>query len=119
MPAAQYNSRYALFSRDGMVFVTERMAKSCCMKHAIIYCGICITLFITCCDKKKDKSNNATAATLKDTVLTSQLNHPWEILWGPDNFIWMTERNGKISRVNPATGAVIPLLTLTEVTAQG
>lgn len=102
-----------------MVFVTEGLAKSYFMKQMIIYSSLCITLFITCCDKKKDKNNNATAALLKDTVLTSKLNHPWEILWGPDNFIWMTERNGKISRVNPATGAVTPLLTLTEVTAQG
>jgi glucose/arabinose dehydrogenase len=102
-----------------MVFVTEGLAKSYFMKQMIVYSSICITLFITCCDKKKDKSNNATAAILKDTVLTRQLNHPWEILWGPDNFIWMTERNGRISRVNPATGAVTSLLTLTGVTAQG
>lgn len=102
-----------------MVFVTEGLAKSYFMKQMIVYSGLCITLFITCCDKKKDKNNNATAALLKDTVLTNKLNHPWEILWGPDNFIWMTERNGKISRVNPATGAVTSLLTLTEVTAQG
>jgi len=102
-----------------MVFVTEGLAKSYFMKQMIFYSSLCITLFITCCDKKKDKNNNATAALLKDTVLTRQLNHPWEILWGPDNFIWMTERNGKISRVNPATGAVTPLITLTEVTAQG
>jgi glucose/arabinose dehydrogenase len=102
-----------------MVFVTEGMAKSYFMKQMIMYSGLCITLFITCCDKKKDKNNNTTAATLKDTILASQLNHPWEILWGPDNYIWMTERTGKISRVNPATGAVTPLLTITEVTAQG
>jgi glucose/arabinose dehydrogenase len=102
-----------------MVFVTEGLAKSYFMKQMIIYSGLCITLFITCCDKKKDKNNNSTAAILQDTILTSKLNHPWEILWGPDNFIWMTERNGKISRVNPATGAVTPLLTITDVTAQG
>lgn len=42
------------------------------------------------------------------------LNFPWEILWGPDNFIWMTERGGKISRVNPATGTVSLLLSVTE-----
>ncbi len=89
------------------------------MKQMIIYSSLCIILFITCCDKKNDKNNDATAAILKDTVLTSKLNRPWEILWGPDNFIWMTERTGKISRVNPATGAVTPLLTVTDVSAQG
>lgn len=52
-------------------------------------------------------------------VLTQRLNHPWEILWGPDNYIWMTERNGRISRVNPETGAVLPLLTIPDVKASG
>jgi glucose/arabinose dehydrogenase len=89
------------------------------MKHLIIYSGLCVVLLAICCDKKKDNENNDTAAVLKDTILTSKLSRPWEILWGPDNFIWMTERSGKISRVNPANGAVTPLLTITEVSAQG
>ena len=29
----------------------------------------------------------------------------WELAWGPDNAIWITERPGTISRVNPTTGA--------------
>src|SRR3954471_23770738 len=84
------------FSRHGMVFVTGRIVKSYFMKQMIIFSGLCISLFITCCDKK-DKGNDTVAAAIKDTILTSKLNHPWEILWGPDNFIWMTERSGKIS----------------------
>jgi glucose/arabinose dehydrogenase len=57
--------------------------------------------------------------TIKDSVIVQGLNFPWEILWGPDNFIWMTERGGKISRVNPATGTVSLLHTITEVVATG
>ncbi|MGH7711590.1 MAG: PQQ-dependent sugar dehydrogenase [Gemmatimonadaceae bacterium] len=29
----------------------------------------------------------------------------WELAWGADNHIWVTERPGTISRVNPTTGA--------------
>ena len=54
---------------------------------------------------------------IKETVLTENLNFPWKILWGPDNFIWMTERGGRISRVNPSNGAVTPLITIPEVVA--
>ena len=25
------------------------------------------------------------------------LDTPWEILWGPDNYIWLTERRGNVS----------------------
>lgn len=72
--------------------------------------------------KKTDKTSSSTSSTEADldvTVLASGFNHPWEILWGPDNFIWMTEREGKISRVNPSNGAVIPILDIAEVAAQG
>jgi aldose sugar dehydrogenase len=56
---------------------------------------------------------------VKDSVLVSGLSYPWEILWGPDNYIWMTERGGKISRVNPSTGVVTRLLDVPGVVARG
>jgi len=59
------------------------------------------------------------AAELKDSVITSNLNFPWEITWGPDDHIWMTERGGRISRLNPATGTISPLLTIGEVVSNG
>lgn len=51
--------------------------------------------------------------------VANSLSLPWEILWGPDNFIWMTEKTGKISRVNPQTGQVISVLTINEVLNYG
>lgn len=59
------------------------------------------------------------SVALKDSVLVNGLNYPWEILWGPDNFIWMTERDGRISRVNPTTGSVKPVYTINEVESNG
>jgi len=60
-----------------------------------------------------------TPAEITSKVLADNLNFPWEILWGPDNMIWMTERTGKISRVDPSTGAVTPLATIDEVVSNG
>ncbi|MBC8084350.1 MAG: PQQ-dependent sugar dehydrogenase [Hymenobacter sp.] len=57
--------------------------------------------------------------TISASALTGNLDTPWELLWGPDNFIWMTERMGRISRLNPTTGQVLPLLTLPDVTETG
>lgn len=70
---------------------------------------------------KKDNKNTEPpgAVEIKDSVIAQNLNHPWEILWGPDNHIWMTERGGKISRLNPSTGAITPVLTLDEVESTG
>ncbi len=47
---------------------------------------------------------------LLGNILLDSLTYPWEILWGPDNYIWMTERTGKISRVNPNTGEIVVAL---------
>jgi len=38
-----------------------------------------------------------------ETVVTG-LDTPWDIAWGPDGQIWVTERGGRVSRVNPASG---------------
>ncbi len=59
------------------------------------------------------------STTVTASALATGLHVPWELLWGPDNFLWMTERNGRISRVNPTTGQVLPLLTISEVTESG
>ncbi len=38
-----------------------------------------------------------------NTVITG-LDIPWEVLYGPDGWLWVTERYGRVSRVNPETG---------------
>ena len=40
---------------------------------------------------------------------------PWEIVLGPDDHLWVTERTGRrVIRVNPGSGAVTPALTVNE-----
>ncbi len=39
-------------------------------------------------------------------TLASGLDTPWDMSWGPDAGIWVTERNGTISRINPVNGQV-------------
>ena len=49
-------------------------------------------------------------------VVTTGLEGPWEITWGPDQQLWVTERRGRrVIRVNPADGTKTTLLTLHEV----
>lgn len=60
---------------------------------------------------------HAQTITLDSTVLTyrtviDSVDIPWEIIWGPDDYIWMTERYGRVSRVNPQTGQQYEILNL-------
>ncbi|GAA4014320.1 hypothetical protein GCM10022408_29400 [Hymenobacter fastidiosus] len=57
--------------------------------------------------------------TVTVTPLVDNLQIPWELVWGPDNYLWMTERNGRISRVDPVSGQVLPLLTVPDVAPTG
>lgn len=72
-----------------------------------------------CSQKQETPPPNQEPVTLQERVLVQNLSQPWEILWGPDNFIWMTERGGRISRVNPANGAVTPVYTIPDVQSNG
>ena len=46
-------------------------------------------------------------------VLANRFSFPWEIVYGPDNNIWTTERTGgKVTLVNPTNGNKTTILTL-------
>ncbi len=49
---------------------------------------------------------------LTEREVIGGLDVPWEIKWGPDNHIWVTERSGIVSRVNVETGEQYILLNL-------
>lgn len=36
--------------------------------------------------------------------LGATLRTPWELTYGPDNFLWVTDSGGKVSRIDPAVG---------------
>jgi glucose/arabinose dehydrogenase len=82
-----------------------------------------LLLFSTC--KKNSSPNNNTPDTpgddseLTDKVLTDKLTFPWEVLWGPDNKLWITERGGKISSIDPANGNITLIKTISEVVSRG
>jgi len=56
------------------------------------------------------------ALTTRDVI--QNLDTPWEVLWGPDDMIWFTERGGRVSRLNPETGSRQIILTIPDVFEQ-
>ena len=71
---------------------------------------------------------SAAAATQDPTVVTNSPEHfstkvlisglegPWEVAWGPDQQLWVTERTGRrVVRINPADGSRSVAVTIPEV----
>ncbi|MBL7924268.1 MAG: PQQ-dependent sugar dehydrogenase [Bacteroidia bacterium] len=44
------------------------------------------------------------AQNFSRTELPTPLTTPWEILYGPDNYLWLTESGGTVVRVDPLNG---------------
>ncbi len=84
------------------------------MAKTILLVLICAAAFY--CNPGKTQINTS-GTDGKDSVRTLQLNlnYPWEILWGQDSHIWMTERDGKISKIDPETGKTIFSASIAEV----
>ena len=68
------------------------------MKHHLIIYLVCITSLNTFAQITVGNT------TLQEREVIGNLDIPWEIKWGYDGFIWMTERPGIVSRVNVETG---------------
>ncbi|WP_295118908.1 sorbosone dehydrogenase family protein [uncultured Chitinophaga sp.] len=83
---------------------------------------LCSAIFLAACGKNNNGNNDNPddPSWPADSVRTviSNLSQPWEILWGPDDYIWTTERSGRISRIEPKSGTLKPLLTISDVDQQ-
>lgn len=57
------------------------------------------------------------AEVFQQTTLSpaNVLNGPWEITYGPDGYLWITEAKGyKVYRMNPATGSKTTVLNISQ-----
>lgn len=84
---------------------------------------MCLLVLLSCSTCKKNNKETDIPVLpdieLKSRVVVAGLVNPWEIVYGPDNFIWFTEKSGKISRLNPNSGQITSLITIAEVRTNG
>lgn len=55
------------------------------------------------------------SAQMTARVVRDSLFIPWELIYGPDDHIWFTQKNGYICRMEPASGAIDTLYHETNV----
>jgi len=83
---------------------------------------LALFIAVSSCSKQKPSTEEEKPlpdVDLKTKVVSAGLSHVWEMVYGPDQQLWITERGGKISRVNPQTGAVTLLLNISDVVSNG
>ncbi|MCF0070153.1 PQQ-dependent sugar dehydrogenase [Dyadobacter sp. CY261] len=89
--------------------------------RSIPFLIVAVALFFTAPTGKDSHGRNGTGVlnplpiSVHVHEVASGLNVPWEIVWGPDNWIWFTEQSGTISRLNPNTGEKQLLVKINEV----
>ena len=83
----------------------------------VLFVVFCISYSMTADAKQKDLP---VAPPFRAYVLTDGLDNPWNITYGPDNMLWVTERTGKkIVRVEPKTGNKKIAATIDDALAGG
>jgi glucose/arabinose dehydrogenase/mono/diheme cytochrome c family protein len=68
-------------------------------------------------DEPAGKPQTDTVAVV-ESVVAAGLDVPWEITWGPDDWIWLTEQKGLVRRVNPQTGETQTVIAIADVHMQ-
>ncbi len=65
--------------------------------------------------QEKPRSGPRLSEPFTSRVLATGLADPWEINWGPDGFLWVTEKIGKkVTRVNPSDGSKTTVATIAD-----
>ncbi len=82
-----------------------------------LLCALLLLVLGTACADTTTPPPQSSDMATRDVI--TGLDTPWEILWGPDNRIWMTERNGTVSAVDPVSGSKTVLLEIAEVAQEG
>lgn len=78
-----------------------------------------VTELATAPDRPRDPEDPL-AGSFDMRVVVDQLQAPWDLAYGPDGALWLTERAGKrILRVDPETGEYAPVVTITDAYQSG
>lgn len=57
----------------------------------------------------------AAPETFSFRMVADGLDNPWEITWGPDGYLWTTEKSaGRVTRIRPSDGATFTAATITD-----
>ncbi len=80
------------------------------MKHALL---LCILLVARICSFGQGESFAAKRVINQSAALPADrffLQHPYELIYGPDDSLWITEKPGRVLKVDPVSGKATIIL---------
>ncbi len=77
-------------------------------------CGVAAAITVAGTSARvSSQARNARRDAFVKRVVTTGLANPFQIVWGPDDYLWVTERTaGRITRVRPSDGSTTPAITI-------
>jgi PQQ-dependent dehydrogenase (s-GDH family) len=74
-------------------------------KRLIVAVLVLVSVGLGGCGEPEESAEAILEPSFTSRVVTSDLDNPWEVTWGPDDHLWVTERVGRrILRVDPENG---------------
>ena len=58
---------------------------------------------------QRDVVTTSSGQQLRIEPVTTNFRTIWDMVWAPDGEMWVTERGGRVSRIDVATGRVTPV----------
>lgn len=86
------------------------------MKYTLEILVLVLMATISCQSQTTIQVGNT---TLTERDVVTGLDIPWDLVWGPDDHIWFTERAGKVKKVDPVSGNTVTILDITNVVVNG
>jgi aldose sugar dehydrogenase len=77
------------------------------MRKLVLLCLLCLSL-----NAHSQTNINIGTTTVEVQTIYTGLDIPWEIIYGPDGYIWTTERKGIISRIDPVAQTKTVILNI-------
>jgi PQQ-dependent dehydrogenase (s-GDH family) len=63
---------------------------------------------------------NVSRPAFAKRVVTTGLADPFQLIWGPDDYLWVTERTaGRVTRVLPSDGSKVPAIVIADLLPDG
>lgn len=88
-----------------------------CKQYCLLFL---LCLFVACTNSNKNvlrtiDNLQPDRTLLKVEVLASEMDVPWDLHYGADEYLWVTEQRGLVWRVNPSTAERKQILQISDV----